>query len=222
MAESTEELDMEKVWILLFSSGQIVQAKTVHWDEKRDLALLRIIGAQANPFCSATAPIQLRGETFEEPPSCFTFPYVRLAESAPKTNAKLLCIGHPGSEDLETSVAGVATGYDVLHVSQGRFKGYARGQDRQDNSEIGALRHDCWTYWGHSGAPLVEMASEQKARSRTGKLDERGGRLVGLHSSWDEETGMRRGVGWEALRAFLEEGVISKKTGVVAEIPNTG
>lgn len=35
---------------------------------------------------------------------------------------------------------------------------------------------------------------------------ERGtGRLVGVHSSWDEESGMRRGVAWEAVRAFLGE-----------------
>lgn len=59
----------------------------------------------------------------------------------------------------------------------------------QDNSEIGALMHDCWTYWGHSGAPLVEVRS---------------GLLVGLHSSWDEDTDMRRGIGGEAIGAFLE------------------
>jgi hypothetical protein len=202
VAESAEDLDMTKVWILLFSSGRIVQAKTVHWDEKRDLAFLRVIGAQAYPFCdqpSIKPPRQPKSGPFRELHSYFAFPYVRLAESAPKMNAKLLCIGHPGSEDLETSIAGVATGYDILHISQGRFRGYARGQDRQDNSEIGALRHDCWTYWGHSGAPLVEKATEESARSEAG-------RLVGMHSSWDEETGMRRGVGWEALRTFSEEG----------------
>jgi hypothetical protein len=27
--------------------------------------------------------------------------------------------------------------------------------------------------------------------------------LVGVHSSWDDETGMRRGVGIEAIREFL-------------------
>lgn len=59
-----------------------------------------------------------------------------------------------------------------------------------DNAEIGALMHDCWTYWGHSGAPLV---------------DAKAGGLVGLHSSWDEETGMRRGIGVEAIVEFLRE-----------------
>lgn len=77
-----------------------------------------------------------------------------------------------------------------MHVSGGRFRGYAEGQDRLDNGEIGALMHDCWTYWGHSGAPLVEW---------------RKGGLVGVHSSWDSGTGMRRGVGVEALGGFVRE-----------------
>jgi hypothetical protein len=85
---------------------------------------------------------------------------------------------------------GVKTNYDVLHVSTGRFRGYAAGQDVHDNSEIGALKHDCWTYWGHSGAPLVERNS---------------GGLVGLHSSWDDETGMRRGVAWEAIKSITDQ-----------------
>lgn len=50
--------------------------------------------------------------------------------------------------------------------------------------------HDCWTYWGHSGAPLMLRAT---------------GELVGLHSSWDDQSGMRRGVPLVALRAFLDE-----------------
>jgi len=86
----------------------------------------------------------------------------------------------------------------VLHISSGKYRGLSPGQDPQDNSEIGALMHDCWTYWGHSGAPLVER---------------RTGGLVGLHSSWDEETGMRRGVAWEAVQAFLEEHTTLGKLG---------
>jgi hypothetical protein len=36
-------------------------------------------------------------------------------------------------------------------------------------------------------------------------IDQGTERLVGLHSSWDEETGMRRGVPLEAIKEFLEE-----------------
>lgn len=166
---------MTKEWWLLFSSGRTVRAKTVKWDPKRDLALLQITAAQPQP--------QPQPQTSHVE----TFPSLPLSPTAPPLRTPLFCIGHPGSEDLEIGRPGVATGYDVLHISEGRFRGYAKGQDVQDNSEIGALMHDCWTYWGHSGAPLVDAKS---------------GGLVGLHSSWDEGTGMRRGVGWVALGEF--------------------
>ena len=44
--------------------------------------------------------------------------------------------------------------------------------------------HDAWTYWGHSGAPLVSAEAGPD-----------GWKLVGVHSSWDEGSGMRRGGG---------------------------
>lgn len=155
-------------WLLL-PTGFAVSALCIAFDPRRDLALLQITHSQTpGPF-----------------------PFISVADAAPKPGARLLCVGHPGSEDLETDVVGVKTGYDVLCVSEGRFRGCAEGQDVQDNEEIGALKHDCWTYWGHSGAGLVERGT---------------GRLVGVHSSWDEESGMRRGVAWEAVRGFLGEG----------------
>ncbi|EME46827.1 hypothetical protein DOTSEDRAFT_111981, partial [Dothistroma septosporum NZE10] len=167
IAEKKQDFKRNKMIWLLFSSGDPVQAKAIAWDPHRDLALLQI----------ATAPSSLA-----------RLPYIHLALAAPKTNTRLLCVGHPGSEDFEADTSGVATDYDVLHISEGRYRGLAEGQAVQDNSEIGALMHDCWTYWGHSGAPLIERGS---------------GGLVGLHSSWDDETGMRRGVAWEAVRDFL-------------------
>lgn len=96
---------------------------------------------------------------------------------------------------------GVQTNYDSLVLSSGNYRGLDPDQDPQDNSEIGALMHDCWTYWGHSGAPLVLRNT---------------GSLVGVHSSWDDETGMRRGVPWEALVSFLEK-VESNARGKVPE-----
>ncbi|KAH6893349.1 trypsin-like cysteine/serine peptidase domain-containing protein [Thelonectria olida] len=169
VAESPAELNPAELRVLLFSSGAVVTARVVAWDPVRDLALLVVVET----------------DSLRRP-----FPFVRLAPAPPKLRTPLLCIGHPGSEDLEASTAGVPTHYDTLVLSSGRFRGLAKGQDVQDNSEVGALAHTCWTYWGHSGAGLV---------------DERTGLLVGMHSSWDEETGMRRGVAWEAIDAFLSE-----------------
>ncbi|KAI9368476.1 hypothetical protein BJX61DRAFT_523780, partial [Aspergillus egyptiacus] len=99
----------------------------------------------------------------------------------------ILCIGQPGADDLESEVAR-ETGYDLMEISKGRLRGLVPGKDPQDNEEIGTLMHDAWTYWGHSGAPL---------------LDRENGELLGLHSSWDEETAMRHGVPLVAIQEFL-------------------
>ncbi|KAK5705103.1 hypothetical protein LTR97_002218 [Elasticomyces elasticus] len=186
VGESADASEMAKDHWLLFADGRIVKARCVAWDGGRDLALLRIVAAQVHPG-NATMNT-LAGSTTP------AFPAIALSEVPPKRNSALHCIGHPGSEDLEVDISGVATDYDVLHISEGRYRGLATGQDVHDNSEIGALKHDCWTYWGHSGAPLIDDH----------------GMLVGLHSSWDDETGMRRGVAWEAVKAFLDEhGVVA-------------
>ena len=179
VAESQEEYAEGRLHWLIFSSGRVVQTTCVAWDAKRDLALLQIIAAER-----------------PENGSPSTFPFATIAAkrpAAPRTKkTPLICIGHPGSEDLEvvSTSAPVPTNYDVLHVSYGHYRGMAVGQDVHDNSDIGALKHDCWTYWGHSGAPLIAAES---------------GEVVGLHSSWDDQTGMRRGIGWEAIDGFLKE-----------------
>jgi hypothetical protein len=184
IAESTEELEDHKVKWLIFASGQVVQAECVAWDPSRDLALLRIIACQRQP--TATLP----SSSTTSPVWSQSFPSVMPADLSPPLQVALVCIGHPGSEDLEAAKPGIKTNYNVLHISTGTFRGYAPGQDVQDNADIGALMHDCWTYWGHSGAPLVEQHS---------------GRLIGLHSSWDDQTGMRRGIGLAAVKIFLGE-----------------
>ncbi|EXF81228.1 AT hook domain-containing protein [Colletotrichum fioriniae PJ7] len=180
IVETIDDFDESKSHWLLFASGQVVEAKALAWDGKRDLALLKITSAQRPPLPSGPS---------SSPPS-ERFPFITLSPAPPALKARLICVGHPGSEDFEADLPGTKTDYDVLHLSTGTFRGCAVGQDPQDNSEIGALMHSCWTYWGHSGAPLV---------------DRKTGTLVGLHSSWDDETGMRRGVAWEAISGFLEE-----------------
>jgi hypothetical protein len=194
VAESPEELDQpgSKGKWLLFASGQVVLAKCVAWDPRRDLALLQITAAQ--PESQSANPHALPACDNTVSASILSFPFVMLAGFPPRLRAALVCIGHPGSEDLEVAQPGVKTGYDTLHVSTGVYRGCAPDQDLNDNSEIGALKHDCWTYWGHSGAPLVEQST---------------GRLIGLHSSWDEKTGTRRGVPIEAIQHFLQHHAIN-------------
>jgi len=189
VAEDEDELDWSRVHWLVFRSGKVVKAVCIAWDSRRDLALLRVIAAQDDSkrqswtgATGPTSPNQMAEATR-------LFPYIHIARSSPSRGSNIVCIGHPGSEDLEADEPGMQTGYEVLHLSQGLFHGHEQGQDLQDNSEIGALKHDAWTYWGHSGAPLI---------------DRHNGELIGLHSSWDDETGMRRGVALEAIGDFLK------------------
>jgi hypothetical protein len=162
-------------WLLYFT-GQAVLVECVSWDARRDLALARIIALE----CLAPAASQNLIPSFA---------YVPLAPRSASLSSEILCIGQPGSDDLESS-APRKTAYDLIEISEGRLRGLVPGADPHDNEEIGALRHDAWTYWGHSGAPLLRRTD---------------GVLLGLHSSWDDTTAMRHGVPIVAIREFLRK-----------------
>ena len=51
------------------------------------------------------------------------------------------------------------------------------------------LQHTCWTYWGHSGAALLNSKCQ----------------VIGLHSAWDGATGTRHGVVWSNVFDFLRD-----------------
>lgn len=181
ISEDPEGPEESETRLLIFSSGRIAQTKCVAFDATRDLALLQIIAAQP------PVPDRLPSSV-PAPPNEPIFQAITLSSTPPKPRLLLACVGHPGSEDLKNPL-GCTTDNPVLSISKGRYRGLARGHDVQNNSEIGALQHDCWTYWGYSGAPLV---------------DEKTGGLLGLHSTWDEVSRMRRGVAWDAVGEFLK------------------
>ncbi|KAJ7739331.1 trypsin-like cysteine/serine peptidase domain-containing protein [Mycena metata] len=155
---------------LLFYTGLAVQVECRAWDLTRDLALLRIIAVECD---GAEVP---------------AFQFLLPAASAPAKGTRVVCIGQPGQDDLESTSAR-RTKYHLIEISEGVFRGMVPGADPQDNAEIGTLKHDAWTYWGHSGAPLIDAED---------------GTLIGLHSSWDDQTAMRHGVPHAAIKAFLD------------------
>ena len=55
------------------------------------------------------------------------------------------------------------------------------------SQSLGRLKHDAWTYWGHSGSPIFDHS----------------GHIVGMHNSWDSTTAMRHGVPLQALHYFI-------------------
>lgn len=125
----------------------------------------------------------------------FTFTFL----AAPSTiRDRILCIGQAGADDLE-SASPRKTDHDLVEISQGRLRGMVPGADPHDKSDIGALRHDAWTYWGHSGAPLLCWVD---------------GTLLGLHSSWDDTTAMRHGVPLVAIREFLGAHLPAERIGL--------
>jgi V8-like Glu-specific endopeptidase len=54
--------------------------------------------------------------------------------------------------------------------------------------DLGPLAHDCWTYWGHSGAPLINKQGE----------------VVGMHNSWNPKNAMRHAMSLLSLMKFRE------------------
>lgn len=157
------------------------------WDAKRDLALGRIVAVEAlAPPPTAPPPPSMTINNNEGGESIPTFSFIPVSTTV-KKGTSIICIGQPGADDLE-SASSRKTKYNLLEISHGTYRGMVHGADPNDNSEIGTLMHDAWTYWGHSGAPLVRDSD---------------GALVGLHSSWDEGTGMRRGVPGVAIGGFL-------------------
>lgn len=157
--------------LLVFSNGLVCYAVAERVNERADTAILRISGTFS--------------ETGEYNDEARLYPYSSLALDPLIPAAPLVCVGQPGRDDLE-SKRPRKTQYSILKSSRGSFVGVLEG-DLHDNTEIGKLIHDCWTYWGHSGAPLF---SHQ-------------GRIVGLHSSWDDEAETRHGVHMEALTAIV-------------------
>ncbi|KAL8668865.1 MAG: hypothetical protein Q9168_006524 [Polycauliona sp. 1 TL-2023] len=174
----------QKTWLLSYT-GTAIQTHCHAWDPNMDLALLKIISVEASSDGKADTT---------------AFPHIKLASNLPKRRDPIICIGQPGRDDLESTIQR-KTAYNLVEVSEGRFCGMIPGVDPCDNAEIGSLKHDAWTYWGHSGAPLVSA-------------DE--GRLIGLHSSWDERTLMRHGVPLQAVRRFLGE-VVGEGEGLDAD-----
>jgi S1-C subfamily serine protease len=109
-------------------------------------------------------------------------PFASLARRPPVVGTRVICIGQPGSR----TPSGKPTHYKPFTVSTGRIRGVAA--DPVGDQSLGRISHDAWTYWGHSGSPL---------------LDENG-HIVAMHNSWDLNTSMRHAVPYEAIMHFLD------------------
>lgn len=114
-------------------------------------------------------------------------PFARLAAGPPEIDTPVVCIGQPGSATPD----GELTGYQPFTVSVGRIRGFRN--DRLEDQRLGGTKHDAWTYWGHSGAPVFNQQGE----------------IVAMHNSWDPETRLRHAVTYEAISRFLRENLLA-------------
>ena len=78
--------------------------------------------------------------------------------------------------------------YKPFWISFGKIKGYMNDSVYCKN-DLGPLIHNCWTYWGHSGAPIFNFNGE----------------LVGMHNSWNEKNADRHGISLLGIIQFLSK-----------------
>ena len=114
-------------------------------------------------------------------------PFAPVAAVAPASGTHVIVIGQPGTRTPE----GEATGYQPFHVSEGQIRGFV--EPILGEQSLGRVKHDAWTYWGHSGSPLFDAR----------------GRVVALHNSWDSTTAMRRAVPQQAIVKFLADAAVA-------------
>ena len=150
-----------------FPDGTLMRGHCLALDRRRDLALLELVAPRASFLFGEREAVAAQRQ----------LPFARLAAQDPPRDAWVACIGTPSQETPERG---------PFHVSLGKALGLAApGEERG----LGALAHDAWTYWGHSGAPLFDAQ----------------GRLVGVHNTWDPRRGTRHAVPVGTIRAWLAE-----------------
>ena len=171
--------------ILIFPNGTIVKAKTIFKNVKIDLALLKIIEI----FSDEKKFIKVTNQN--------KFPYakinfkeneININNENPKKNTKIFCIGNPSFECPDVDLNKFYKEYKPFWLSKGEIKGYMKNEIYGEK-DLGPLIHSCWTYWGHSGAPIFNYEGE----------------LIGLHNIWDENNGNRHGVSLMGIIKFLKE-----------------
>jgi hypothetical protein len=168
----------------IFANGEQVIAETIGLDEDLDLALLRVIEVKING----------RFKKLEEFKNK-KFPYAKLKQNAnliknPDKDENVFCIGNPCFAEFENGCGNAynKNEYKPFWLSKGKIKGYMK-DEVYGKFDLGPMIHTCWTYWGHSGAPIFNYNSE----------------LVGMHNSWNDKNANRHGISLIGIYQFLSK-----------------
>lgn len=147
-----------QAYTVTFPDGARYRGVAIASDAHDDLALVRLEGAPSD------------------------LPVAPVARRAPRVGDPVCVIGQPG----KFTPQGEPTGYEGWNVSVGHIRGFM--DDLMGAQSLGRVKHDAWTYWGHSGSPLFDGH----------------GAIAALHNSWDSKTAMRHAVPHEVIVRFLE------------------
>ena len=174
-----EEESKESLYI--FPNGDLVKTLTIEKDEKLDLALLKIIEIYENE----------RYFKIEEiPEKKFIYSKIKVTpkKENEKVGEKIFCIGNPCFAMYDDYGKFEKNKYKPFWVTFGKIKGYI-GDAIYCKKELGPLIHNCWTYWGHSGAPIFNKYGE----------------IVGMHNSWNDKNGDRHGLSLLGIHKFISK-----------------
>lgn len=171
--------------LIMFPSGHVFIVRCVSVVESEDgsgcqdvavMALECEVGLEAEPDAKC------KRKPHQVARASLSLPWARVASTRAKAGKQLFCIGNPSNVDLESARKGkLDFTPPAWHASVGQCQGYrptpggALCGESVNLEQDGFLLHSCWTYWGHSGAPLFDADAG----------------VVGLHCAWDDTTGMR-------------------------------
>jgi len=174
------EDDKTKESLYIFPNGEIVKTLTLEKNNQIDLALLKI-----NEIYENGKFIKIK----EIPEKKFNYSKIKLSiKENEKIGENIFCIGNPCFEIYNDNDKLEKNNYKPFWISFGKIKGYINDGINCKN-ELGPLIHNCWTYWGHSGAPIFNYKGE----------------IIGMHNSWNEKNGDRHGISLLGIVKFISK-----------------
>merc|ERR1711976_194593 len=132
-------------------------------------------------------------------------------------NDNVFALGNPCDFDLESVTKRSRNGFDPFHVSWGRLVTTISANTAKRKG-VGTLIHSCWTYWGHSGCPLVHVIIQGERDDGDDEDDDDNNNnsttctendndmkavIVGIHNSWDDSNCNRHGIPLNIIRDFI-------------------
>lgn len=126
----------KNIYKMFFSNGEEVDCVLVQANYQLGIAVLKII--HIDPIFQKIYP-SVTISTFTD--------Y--------KNTTEVLCVGNPVYFEGDKNDRKQLLGHEPFTISYGIFKGYLPNKIYGDvHEKLGPLKHSCWTYWGHEGAPI--------------------------------------------------------------------